>query len=158
MTKPVSEVKEANEDQTILHRAKVSAKIIEWFESWCNKTKRSGGILITTSIKELLTDFYNDNLPDGFAAPPSGGVEEAAKEAEKRYPSQPGKHWVRVLTEAKKEAFIACAKWRDQGEDESKLWNEVAAIVQGYDNFYLYSNIMDLLKQEFNISRKTFSW
>ncbi len=50
------------EDKRILDEAKTSALIIDWFEVWCYKTKRNGGILVTSSIKEVLTDFYNDNV------------------------------------------------------------------------------------------------
>lgn len=51
-------IEEAMEDKRILDEAKVSAFILTWFDKWCKDTKRSGGILVTTSIKELLTDFY----------------------------------------------------------------------------------------------------
>lgn len=33
--------------------------IQEFYQEWCKKTKRSGGVLIGSSIKELLTDFAN---------------------------------------------------------------------------------------------------
>jgi hypothetical protein len=52
-------VEEQLEDKRILDEAKIDAMIRDWFNVWCAGTKRSGGILITTSIKELLTDFYN---------------------------------------------------------------------------------------------------
>ena len=48
------------EDKAILDEAKTSGTIIHWFDKWCKESKRGGGVLITTSIKELLTDFYND--------------------------------------------------------------------------------------------------
>ena len=54
---------EENENAQFMREAKTSAIVLDWFDKWCEKTKRSGGVLITTSIKELLCDFYNDNCP-----------------------------------------------------------------------------------------------
>lgn len=50
---------DAAEDKRIMDRAKTDALISQWFDKWCEDTKRGGGVLITTSIKELLIDFYN---------------------------------------------------------------------------------------------------
>lgn len=44
-------------DKRLLDDAKADGFIIEWFAKWCKETKKSGGVLITTSIKELLKDF-----------------------------------------------------------------------------------------------------
>lgn len=65
---------ESKEDEKILKEAKASALIIDWFEKWCSKTKRGGGVLITTSIKELLYDFYTE-----FATPTKSDEVERLK-------------------------------------------------------------------------------
>lgn len=36
--------------------------IRDWFWKWCKRTKRSGGVLVGNSIRELLTDF--DDHPE----------------------------------------------------------------------------------------------
>ena len=53
------ELDESLEDERILEDARVSALILTWFDKWCKDTKRGGGVLVTTSIKEVLTDFYH---------------------------------------------------------------------------------------------------
>lgn len=50
------------EDEVILNNAKIDALVINWFEKWCEKTKIGGGVLITTSIKEVLVSFYKDQI------------------------------------------------------------------------------------------------
>lgn len=39
------------------YSAKPKPSIDEWYKKWCEKTGRNGGILIGSSIKELLSDF-----------------------------------------------------------------------------------------------------
>jgi hypothetical protein len=36
--------------------------IEEFYSDWCKKTKRSGGVLIGASIRELLNDFKNAQI------------------------------------------------------------------------------------------------
>lgn len=54
------EESEEMEDKRLLDEARLDALVIDWFEKWCKDTKRGGGVLIGTSIKELLKDFYKD--------------------------------------------------------------------------------------------------
>ena len=55
----IEPVEEDMEDKRIMEEAMVSAMIMDWFHNWCKNSKRGGGILIVTSLKDLLTDFYN---------------------------------------------------------------------------------------------------
>jgi len=48
---------ELEQDKRIMAEAKLSGDIEMWYKQWCNETKRSGGVLISTSIKELLMSF-----------------------------------------------------------------------------------------------------
>lgn len=74
-THPIPESKEPQgEDKAILDDAKIDGFIIGWFNEWCKNTKRSGGVLITTSIKELLKDFYKE--VSGQSTPQKEGEQE----------------------------------------------------------------------------------
>lgn len=41
---------------------KPKVTVEQFYTDWCKRTKRSGGILIGSSIKELLTDFRNAQI------------------------------------------------------------------------------------------------
>lgn len=42
------------------YSGKPKLSIDDWYKEWCKRTKRNGGVLIGSSIKELLLDIRND--------------------------------------------------------------------------------------------------
>jgi hypothetical protein len=77
----------------------------EVFNEWTGKTcsdEQWAEYLAKDSIQLTLTAMHK------YRSLPSGVTEQQLEEmAEKLYPAQKGKHWVRVLTDAKRAAFIS---------------------------------------------------